>query len=428
METKEEYLPSLGLCYIATHLKEAGITAEIVDCAKDRLGIKDIFALLMNRQPHYLGVNIFTQNLETVREIAENCPTKSHLVVGGQVTKAIYEEILTWSVSNRLIVIIGEGELIFPDIVNGICTQPPLFQNETKIIYQVDNTSPYFPSDLGKVHMDRNFLKDEVLTNHYGEEEVAIITSRGCTYDCAFCGAARSKNSDTTIRLRSNKDVMTEITEITSLHPTVSSIRVLDDLFLRDEESVYIAAELFKGFSSLHWRGMAHIMTFLHSAKLLPLLQQSGCRELFIGVESGSDIVRKQISKSGTSQQAVNVITDILNAGIDVKAYLMFGFPGESKEDAFSTYGLAKSLASVSSKTLGKFRTSVFQFRPYHGTKLYDKLTDSGVKIGITKRNKVLNVFEKRSQFNFTSGNYSNMSDNDLNDFILNTQRLTGGN
>ncbi len=424
-ETNEEYLPSLGLCYIATQLKEANIDTEIVDCVKERLGIDEIFNLLIKDQPDYYAMNVFTQNLDIVREVAEYCPIESTLIIGGQVTKSIFREILNWKMSNRLIIVIGEGEFIIPDIINNSCKQEPIYESEAKRVYQVNSLSMYFPHDLGKVHIDRAFLKNDVLINHYGQKEVAIITSRGCSYDCAFCGAARSKNCDTSIRYRLNSDIEDEIKSIVTTHTGVSSIRVLDDLFLRDERSIKMAIELFSGFASLSWRGMAHILTFINKAALLPSLLQSGCREMFIGVESGSDRIRKKINKAGTSNQVINVITQVLKSGIDVKAYLMYGFPDETYCEAKETFALAENLKRISQSTAGNFRTSVFQFRPYHGTKLYDEIVRSGKEIGNVMQNKQLNIFSRRSQFNFYSGNFSGLGNEELNDFVLRTQALS---
>lgn len=424
-DTNEEYLPSLGLCYIATHLKEANIDTEIVDCVKDRLGIKEIFNLLPKNQPDYLAMNIFTQNLDIVREIAEHCPIKSTLIIGGQVVKSIYEEILNWNLSNQLIIVIGESELILPDIITNSCKQEPVYESQAKKVYQVNSSSVYFPHDLDKVNLDRTFLKNDVLINHYGQQEVAIIASRGCSYDCAFCGAARSKNCDTSIRYRLNSDIKDEISSIITNHSGVSSIRVLDDLFLRNKQSIKMAIALFGGFANLSWRGMAHILTFINEAALLPSIRQSGCREMFIGVESGSDRIRRKINKAGTSNQVINVITKILETGIDVKAYFMYGFPDEAYCEAEETHSLAEKLKRISQYTEGNFRTSVFQFRPYHGTKLYDEIVNSGKEIGSIKHNEQLSIFSKRSQFNFHSGNFSNFSDEELNDFILRTQTLS---
>lgn len=424
-EAKEDYLPPLGLGYIATSLEEAGVNVEIVDCVKERLGIDEIFELLKKQVPDFVGINIFTQNFETVKEIIEQCPIKTTIIIGGQVVKCIYEEILQWNVSNKLDIVIGEGELILPELINGTCLEPPIINAGNKAVFRVDKHSRYFPNDLDSVHLNREMLKEDIVINHYGQKEAAIITSRGCMYNCAFCGGAHNLNQDVTIRYRSICDIEREIKEIGLADSDIKSIRVLDDLFLRDQESIDNAVVLFEKFPQLSWRGMVHIFTFLKRAKMLSSLKQSGCREMFIGIESGSEHIRKKINKPGTVEQVVDVVSAILNSGIDVKGYFMYGFPGETGNDAEETYILAKRLNEISSKTEGKFRASVFQFRPYHGTQLYYEIIKSGRTIVPISSNKGLNVMDGRSQFNFQSGNYSDIDDNNLNEYILRTQNLS---
>ncbi|WP_302429738.1 B12-binding domain-containing radical SAM protein [Fusobacterium varium] len=425
-EVKEEYLPPLGLGYIATHLDKAGVKVEIVDCVKEQLGIDEIFKLLEQQTPNFIGINIFTQNFETVKEIVERCPIKTMIIIGGQVVKCIYEDLLQWNVSNQLVIVIGEGELIFPTLINGSCSELPFTTSmEQKEVYKVDKNSCYFPKDLDIVYLNRKLLKEDIITNHYGQKEAAIITSRGCIYNCAFCGGAHKLNQDVTIRCRSTVNIENEIQEIISANPCITSIRVLDDLFLKDKESINNAVMLFKKFNNLSWRGMAHILTFVENLKLLPLLKQSGCKEVFIGIESGSERIRKKINKPGTIEQVIEVISAILKCGIDVKGYFMFGFPSETTTEADATYLLASKLKEISAKTLGNFRASVFQFRPYHGTQLYNEIVKSGRKIPMITSNTTLNILDGRSQFNFQSGNYSNIDDNTLNEYILKTQNLS---
>lgn len=61
------------------------------------------------------------------------------------------------------------------------------------------------------MNLNRRYLLDDVVINHYGEMESAIITSRGCAFDCAFCGGARSLNKDVTVRIRTEESVIQEI-------------------------------------------------------------------------------------------------------------------------------------------------------------------------------------------------------------------------
>ncbi len=422
----EEYLPPIGLGYIATHLYEAGIDVEVVDCVKLHLGVKEIIKLINEKSPDYLGINIFTQNYELVKYILENCYKSITIFLGGQVVKNIYKEVLKWIINNKIMLIIGEGELILPAIITNTCKDKPIYSNGNKAVYRVNQDSAYFPADLSCVRLNRKILLYETLNNHYSLTEASIITSRGCLYDCAFCGGARSLNRDMTIRIREPRDIIAEIQEIQIVHPDVNCIRILDDLFLKNRTSIINAIDIFNHFQHLFWRGMAHVLSIINSLDLLVALKNSGCKEISIGIESGSESIRTKINKVGTVQQVISVVKAILDAGIDVKGYFIYGFPGETVDDFKMTYAIATELKNISNYTQGKFRCSVFQFRPYHGTKLYTEILESGRIINVAEANDAINQFSGRSQFNFQSGNYSQADDETLNYYILKAQKLSG--
>lgn len=422
----EQYLSPLGLGYIATYLEKANIDVEVVDCVKERKSVSDIVSYINKTQPDYVGINIFTQNFEMVKYIVENVNIKCDCFIGGQVVKSIYNEILHWKVKNILNVIIGEGEFIIPQIVLGKCTQDPEVQEDSKFVYRVNKDSIYFPKDISKIFLNRKYLGDEIVINHYGEKEIAIITSRGCAFDCAFCGGAKSLNQDVTIRIRTKDSVVAEIQEVLSSYPDIQSIRVLDDLFLRNSKSIDMANNIFSQFSRLSWRGMIHVLSLINSIEKIKELEIGGCKELFIGIESGSEAVRKRINKLGSTNDIIKVSQEILQNGIDLKGYFIYGFPNETKDDFQKTFELAQRLKEISLKTRGTFRTSVFQFRPYHGTQLYNEIIRSTGIIHGCQFNDSISQFEGRSQFNFDFGNYSLESEELLNEYIIKTQGLTG--
>ncbi len=291
---EEDYLPPLGLGYIATYLKKANIDVELVDCVQQRLGVKEIFELLNSEVPDYIGINIFTQNYEIVRTIVEHLPPYSKVIIGGQVVKCIYKEILTWNIVNTTILIIGEGEFIIPDLVKGCCRETPIYINKNMSVYHVNNNSSYFPSSLDGIILDRSIFKNPTTINHYSELEAPILTSRGCIYNCAFCGGSHNLNKDINVRWRNPESIISEIQDILMFSPSVQSIRVLDDLFLRDFNSVNNAISIFSEFPNMHWRGMAHVVSLKNSLENLHNLRISGCQELFLGIESGSEKIRKK--------------------------------------------------------------------------------------------------------------------------------------
>lgn len=420
---EEEYLSPLGLGYIATYLKKVGLEVLLLDSVKERLGVEDILKQVSEIKPEFVGINVFTQNYELVQYIIEKMSIKCECFVGGQVVKSIYETILDWKTSNKVNIIIGEGELIIPAIVLENCKEKPIEHLDNKFVYKVDSNSQYFPEDISKIYLDRSFLKNEIINNHYGEKEAAIITSRGCAYDCAFCGGARGLNKDISIRMKDVESVKHEIAEICDLYPDLKSIRILDDLFLRNETSISQAADIFQEFSQLHWRGMVHVLSLIKCLDKIQLLKNCNCKELFVGIESGSNTIRKRINKLGDISSVISVIRELLIHGIDVKGYFMYGFPDETKEDMEETYKLACELRNISEKCEGTFRPSVFQFRPYHGTRLYNEILEKGIDIPNCHYNSSYTL-KGRSQFNFCSGNYSRVPDEILEEYIVKTQKI----
>lgn len=424
-QEKEQYLPPLGLGYIATYLEKAGIDVEIIDCVRKTIAVPEIVTIINRRKPDYVGINVFTQNYDMVKYIIENIESGSECFIGGQVVKSIYKELLQWNVKNKLNIIIGEGEFIIPALVQGKCIQKPEVQEGHKLVYRVNNDSEYFPKNISNIFLNRKYLGDEIIVNHYNQKEVAIITSRGCKFNCAFCGGAKSLNRDVSTRIRTEESVIEEINGILTVYPDVKSVRILDDLFLRDGKSIDSANNIFSQFPQLSWRGMVHVLSLLNAFDKIKELHIGHCKELFLGIESGSKRIRKRINKLGNPDDVVKVSTEILKNGIDLKGYFIYGFPNETQEDFQETFDLASKIKEISLTTSGTFRTSVFQFRPYHGTQLYNEIMASTGIIHEREFNEAISQFNGRSQFNFDFGNYSAESNDLLNEYIIKTQELT---
>ena len=419
----ENYLPALGLGYIATALRAAHIGVELVDCVSERLGVMDALRVIEESQPDWVGLNVFSQNLEIVREIVARMPSATKIMIGGPAAGGLYPHLLRWRESGELAVVVGEADFIAADLVRGTIREPARYVDGDRRVFVVDKASIYFPRDLGQTKLDHSLLKRELVINHFGMQEASIITSRGCPYNCAYCGAARDMNRDTLTRIRLPHDIRLEIDELRDLHPQLGSIRILDDLFLRNRASFSVATGVFSAVAALEWRAMAHVLPVTRSIDLLPDIKLSGCRELFIGMESGSPGVRQAINKQGAVEDVYKAVTSLMELGIDVKGYFICGFPGENERDCDFTLRLAERIKAASAGLAGSFRPSVFQFRPYHGTRLYDDLVDKGVPVGPIVPNPRPDT-PSRAQFNFHAGNFSSISDERLAWYIRRIQQL----
>lgn len=83
--------------------------------------------------------------MELVKDLIKKSDEKVKFMIGGKSTKFIYNEFLKLRTPNDIIVTIGEGKFITPDIVLGNVKEKPIIQNDNKRVYNIDRNSIYFP-------------------------------------------------------------------------------------------------------------------------------------------------------------------------------------------------------------------------------------------------------------------------------------------
>ncbi len=420
----EDSLPPLGLGYIATKLINQGIQTKLLDAVAYNIPVNQIIDTVNARSFKVLAMNVFTTNHHLVKKIIQNINKDIHIIVGGLSTKSLYEDIFKYDSESKIDIVMGDGENIICDLVNNQMKEPPFQHSKNCNYFIVDINSKYYQHDISNIPLDRSFFSNEPVLNHLNSKmEVSIVTSRGCIYNCTFCAAARSQNKNIGIRERNIEDVSKEITHLKEIYSNIGSIRVLDDLFLKNLHSVERATEMFNNHQ-INWRAMAHVMSFKNlTSEDLKKLSLSGCSELFIGIESGSRSLLKSINKTSDIELIKNTIFKIMSSGISIKGYFIYGFPGETELDCKNTYELAYSLKELSLKTPSSFRTSVFRYRPYHGTEIYHDLELKGKLLTLKQDNDLKHILD-RQQFNFYIENFSSTPNEIIAKYITLTNQL----
>ena len=166
----------------------------------------------------------------------------------------------------------------------------------------------------------------------HGQEKgvgaTTIISSRGCPYNCTFC----TKIPQTSVtRFHSPSRMMAEAKHVMSNYD-VSHFRFVDDIFTLNRERI------------MKFCNTPHDFTFICitradslDSELLRNMEKAGCKEVHIGVESGSQKILNAMNKNTTVKTLEDGVSKIKHAGIKVKTYLMYGFPGETDEDRQKT-------------------------------------------------------------------------------------------
>lgn len=100
---------------------------------------------------------------------------------------------------------------------------------------------------------------------------------------------------------------------------------------------------------------------------LLDLMKEAGCREVAIGIESGSERRLTSMGKRIMPDMTRKAVQALTSRGINVKGYFILGFPTETQTDVQDTLHLIHDLWERADRQPGTFRWSAFEFRPYPG-------------------------------------------------------------
>jgi len=274
-----------------------------------------------------------------------------HTVFGGHHPSSLPGETLALPQVDT--VVVGEGEKAMFDIVEGarrrlICW--PYFQDLNELP---------FP-DRKLIRQDRTLALTE---KNDGERIASILSGRGCPFHCIFCTGDHDVFGPKP-RKRTVNNVLDEIEQVVNdwhidlLKFADSEINNTGPLWVQ-----MFCCEKFKRDITVPWG--ANIHAALIDKTTLMFMKKANCREIWVGVESGSPRILKEIQKGVTVQQIENVFRWAKDCGIRTRAYFMTGFPSETREDFDMTLKFAEKLdADVYGMTV---------LCPFPGTQLYNE-------------------------------------------------------
>ncbi|MBI5524739.1 MAG: radical SAM protein [Deltaproteobacteria bacterium] len=162
---------------------------------------------------------------------------------------------------------------------------------------------------------------------------LAYATSTGCFWGrCRFCPERAEENAYTPVPLDLVKD---QLRGLVSRHvPAVVH-------FTDNALPAAVLRHLSKEPPGAPWYGFARVTEELADPGFCRLLAASGCAMLKLGLESGSDRVLDAMQKGFDTALSLRVLKALRDAGVPVYAYLLFGTPYETEEDADRTLKFA---------------------------------------------------------------------------------------
>jgi anaerobic magnesium-protoporphyrin IX monomethyl ester cyclase len=414
-------LPVLGLGYIATSAQAAGFNVGVLDLESLGLGLTSAAALINEMAPRWVGLNLLAPTYRHSVALLTKLAPGIAVMLGGHQAKAMPVEILADKTIPRLdALVLGEGDSRVPALLADAGADLPHVlrrdgHNPALTTARPANGSLLAP-DLDQLpFVNRDFFAEDPFRAADGHIEANMVGSRGCPYDCSFCGAAISANRDIRIRTRTPENLLAEL-DLLHRELGVTAVRFVDDLFLAHPRFMQQCLTAFAHAdlaSHLVWDATGRI-NILDRAddNMLDLMVTSGCREVALGIESGAERILERIDKRIDAEMTKRVVRRLTQRGINVKGYFILGLPTETRAEMQATVSLVHELWDIADHALGEFRASVFEFRPYPGTPDWHRLMSSGrytaeqlldyEHIDLTQAGNDV-AMRERDEFNFSS-------------------------
>ncbi len=290
-----------------------------------------------------VGISFMTSNATRAYDISKEFKKRGKTIVMGGIHPTILpDEALQYADA----VVVGEAEGVWEKVLQDIQN------NSLKKIYHVPDP------DLTR-YITKNFsaLKSKKLFNLF-----PILTTRGCPYDCDFCCVSK-------IFGKKVKHIPVEHVVRDIIESGAKKFIFLDDNIIGNK---HYAKRLFTAIKPLKIRWLAQAsISFAKNTELMQLAKESGCRGLFIGLETIGESQLKNIRKLDDKIENVEQsLRKIRKMGILIQASVIFGFDDDIHRVFSDTlkFLIKNHICSASFNIL----------TPYPGTKVYDKLREEG--------------------------------------------------
>ncbi|MGD0098389.1 MAG: radical SAM protein [Terracidiphilus sp.] len=159
----------------------------------------------------------------------------------------------------------------------------------------------------------------------HGYFSANMVSSRGCPYHCNWCAKPISGNK---FHLRAASAVAEEM-RLLKVNAGVQHIWFGDDVFALNQHWVAeFVEEVRKRDAVVPFKIQSR--ADLMSEKTVQDLREAGCAEVWMGVESGSQLVLDAMDKGLRISAVVTARNRLKEAGIRACYFLQFGYPSET--------------------------------------------------------------------------------------------------
>lgn len=207
----------------------------------------------------------------------------------------------------------------------------------------------------------------------------SVLVGRGCPFQCTYCcnHALRKAAPGKYVRVRSPRNIVDELVAMKERNPSFAEVYLeVETLGAKQEWALELCDELRKLNERLEvplaFGANLRVTPNADYEGLFSAFQKSNFRFINIGLESGSERIRREVLKRIYSNEDIKrTVRTARKYGLQVGTYNLIGLPGETPQDFRETVHLNRECQP------DWFLLAVFF--PYPGTELYERCREQGL-------------------------------------------------
>lgn len=351
----------------------------------------DELAMIISKLASFdiVGFSCYKSNIATTikvsRLLKERKPDIKIIFGGPEITLKYLQSgpAVFDSYPNADLIVAGEGEQALLDFINGSNNRIAAFKEI---------------SDPQKLELP-DYSKFD-LNDYPRKSSICLMYSRGCIRKCSFCSEKLLYKSFRTFPIEKIIKFISKYKE-----NGINNFIFNDSLINGDlKEFEKLLEEIIKNFVYINWEAQIAIRKDMPDS-LFVKMKQSGCYNLFVGLESGSDNVLKKMKKGFTTKDALKFFEILHKHELNFGVSLITGFPEETEIDYKDSVDFI-----IKNKDLIKKIEQINPFVYYEGTNL-DKNADYRVNHAALDRTNRFIESIKSSEIKYTNAFVKNLTE-----------------
>lgn len=192
-------------------------------------------------------------------------------------------------------------------------------------------------NELGFTNLNKLPLEEYFKAKN--KKRIIITISRGCPYNCPHCLVQKQEGH---IDRRRNIESLKKY--LSSIYSEYRYVKFFSPDFTLNKKYVFELCNMIKNnFPELKWECTTR-MNFLEDEAMLELMNESGCTQISLGIETLSKIELNEIGKKYDVDSLEGTIKRVQKYNIKIKACIMLGIPHQNKESILNTFTFLENL------------------------------------------------------------------------------------